>query len=325
MSEENVSEAVESAEVSEDIQSEESGAELSQEEGSEESSEGVEVQAETTEELEEEIEQALEEGATKEEIKSMIETFELKVNGKTYQRRIDLNDKDALKQELQLALAGRQAMQRTAEIEKSYKNDLEQFKSNPKAFMERMGIDPIEFSAKAIEEHLAQNAKDPEELEREKRLSEFEELKAENERLKKDAEDKIRQAEMSKVEKEIETDILSALDSDGELPNTPEVFAMVTDTMLYAMKNGWTDVTAADVMPTVKQELQNKFRTLAGSLKSTDALKALLGDDALNKLREERVQSANKAVKNVSNIKQSSKVEKKEEVRKKRALSELFK
>lgn len=307
--------AVES--VEEEVSTEENQSEEIQ--ASEESSESVEasseegVQATTEEELEAEVEQAIEEGASEEEVKNMIREFTLKVNGKEYKRQIDLNDEEGLQKELQMALAGRQAMQRSAELEKAYKGDIERLKTDTASVLQELDIDPVSFAAQVIENHLAQNAKSPEEIEQEQKASEYQKMKEENERLKKEYEDRVRQAEMSKVEKEIETDILGALEGDKELPANPEVIAMVADNMLWAMQNGWEDVTAQDVLPTVKQELQNKFRTIAGSLKSTSALKALLGDDILNNLREERVQQAQKQVNTINNIKQGSAPEKKEE------------
>jgi hypothetical protein len=138
-------------------------------------------------------------------------------------------------------------------------------------------------------------------------------MKEENDKLRKDNEDRVRASEMAAVEKELETDILSALEGDTELPANPEVIAMVADNMLWAMQNGWEDVNAKDVIPTVKAELQNKFRSIAGSLKSKSALKALLGDDVLNSLREERIEQAGKHVKNINNIKHNSAPEKKDE------------
>ena len=309
MSDENVSaEAVEES-VSEESTSEESSQEVESSEESSESQEASSVQAETEEELQEEVEQAIKDGASEEEVKNMIREFTLKVNGKEYTRKIDLSNEDELQKELQLALAGRQAMQKLAETERAHKQDIEKWARDPKNGLKELGIDPVQFAAQVIEEYLQESAKSPQEIEAERRASEYQKMKEENERLRKEFEEKTRQAEMAKVEKEIETDILSALEGDPELPANPEVIAMVADNMLWAMQNGWEDVSAADVLPTVKAELQNKFRSIAGSLKSNAALKALLGDDILNNLREERVQQAKQQVKTLNNIKSTPKQE----------------
>jgi hypothetical protein len=294
--------------TSESVESSES----SNEESSDSS--GIEVQAENEQELEQEIEQAIEDGATEEEVKNMLRTFTLKVNGKEYRKQIDLSNEEEIQKELQLALAGRQAMQRSAELERAYKNDLGRLKSDTASVLAELGIDPLQFSSSFIEKYLEDSQKDPAELEREKKLKEYEELKAENERLRKEREEEARKSQMSQIEKEIETDIISALDSDPELPANPEVIAMVADNMLWAMANGYEDITAKDVLPTVKAELQRKFRTVASSLKSPAALKALLGDDILNNLREERVQQAKQQVKSVNALKESTAPAKKDEV-----------
>jgi hypothetical protein len=269
--------------------------------------------AETEEELVEEVEAAIEEGASEEEVQNMIREYHVKVNGKDYTRKIDLSDDEAVQKEMQMALAGRQAMQHLAESQKSHKGDIERLKTDTASVLSELGIDPIEFSARIIQEHLEQNSKDPEEIAQETRIKEFDEMKARADKLQKELDDNARSSEMAKVEKEIETDILGVLEGDEELPATPEVIAMVADNMLWAMQNGWDDVTAKDVLPTVKNELQDKFRKLAGSLKSTTALKALLGDDILNNLREERVNQVKKQVKTVNNIKQGSAPEEKVE------------
>ena len=278
----------------------------------------VAVQAETESELEAELEQAIEEGASEEEVKSMIREFTLKVNGKEYIKQVDLGDEDSLKNELQMALAGRQAMQKNSELEKVYQNEIERLKSDPWSVLEELGLDPIELAASRIESHLEQSKKSPEQLESESRIKEYEEMKAENERLKEEYETSKRQEELAKAEKEIESDIISTLDGDSDLEATPELINMVVDNMLYFMDNGFEDVTAKDVLPSVKKELQQKYRSYAKSMKSTTALKSLLGDDILNSLREERLEKAKNHVTNVNNIQPTAAPEKKEESTKKR-------
>jgi len=307
------SDSGDSSDSSESSESSEESVEARSEESSSESSESVEVQAETEEELESEIEQAIEEGASEEEVKNMIRQFTLKVNGKEYIKKIDLSNEDEVQKELQLALAGRHAMQRSAELEKAYRNDINRLKSDTASVLKELGIDPLQFSSSFIEKYLEESQKDPAELEREQKIKEYEMLKAENERLKKEREEEQRRNQMAEVEKELETDIISALEGDSELPVNPEVIAMVADSMLWAMSNGFDDITAKDVLPTVKAELQKKFRTVASSLKSPAALKALLGDDILNNLREERVQQAKKQIKIVNNLKETSSPSKTEE------------
>ena len=123
-----------------EIESEESGEEY---EASE--SEG-EVQAETVEELEDELEEAAAKGATEEELKSMVKEFELKVNGKTLTKKLDLSDEEAVKRELQKAYAGQQAMQQKAELERALGQRVNEWKNNPWKFFEELGMDADELA-----------------------------------------------------------------------------------------------------------------------------------------------------------------------------------
>jgi len=309
-------EVIENVEAGSEEVSEES-AEVS----AESSEEAVEVSADTEEELEEELQAAADEGASDEELTNMVRQYTLKVGGKEYVRELDLNDEDAIKRALQLEIAGRQAMQSNAEIKKSYDNDIQRLKENPWSVLEELGIDPVELAAKRIEDHLAQNKKSPEEIEQDRRVKEYDDMKAEIEAMKKEKEDSERASQMAAAEKEIESDIISALDGDNDLESSPEVVNMVVDSMLWAMNNGFQDVTAKDVLPTVKAEIQKKYRSYAKSMKSTTALKSLLGDDILNNLREERLDKIKNQVKSVNSIKSTSAKQEKEEKSTKKKVS----
>jgi len=328
-----------SQEVSEEVVSEESAEsenqeniEESSEEQSEEvaaseeesSDEEVEVKAETEEELEEELKEAQDNGATKEELVDMVRQYTLKVQGKEFIKELNLQDDEAITRELQMAAMAPRAMQRAKELEKLMEDKDLGFKNNPKKYMEQLGLDPIQFAAQTIEDYLAEKAKSPEQVEAERRQREFEEIKAEKERLEKQIQEQQRAAAIAEAEKEIETDIISALESDADLEASPEVINMVVDNMLWAMKPanegglGMADVSAKDVLPTVKAELQEKYRRYAKSMKSTTALKSLLGDDILNNLREERIEKVKKQVSNVNSIKKTPVAEKKDEAPKKK-------
>lgn len=339
-SEEATSEEVVSEESTEEAQSEESenqeqSEELAASEGESQESEGeseeVEVKAETEEELEKELEEAAEKGATKEELVDMVRQYTLKVQGKEFVKELDLNDEEAVKRELQMAAMAPRSMQRVKELEKYIDSEAENIKADPFGYMEKLGLDPIQLAASKIEDYLAEKAKSPEQIEAERRAREIEEIKAENERLKKQAEEKERAAALAQAEKEIESDIISALEGDQDLEASPEVINMVVDNMLWAMTpvdqggGGFQDVSAKDVLPTVKAELKQKYKAYAKSMKSTTALKSLLGDDILNSLREERIEKVKNQVSNINNIKKTPSPEKKgEEPKKKVSLKDFM-
>ena len=118
---------------------------------------------------------------------------------------------------------------------------------------------------------------------------------------------------------------MSALSGDPELVADRETVALVAENLMWAAENNMHDITAKDVIPHVKDQLRDNFQKSASRFKSTAALKQYMGDDLLNKLREERVEQAKKQVKNTSSIdKGIPRTEVKEEKRDKVPLSSLF-
>jgi len=321
MSEEQSSEAVEEV-VSEDT--------IETPIVSEETLDGgtVEVQAETEQELESEIKDAIEDGASEEEVKSMIRQFTLKVDGKEFVREVDLNDEEALTRQFQLAAKGQQSMQELQELKNAYSNELKRLLDDPFAVLKEMDpdFDPLDVSARYIDRLAKEQEMSPEEKAEIVRQKEYEELKAERDSLKKAAQDKEQEAARSALADEIQTDIMAALSGDDELVADRETVALVAENLMWAAKNNMHDITAKDVLPEVKNQLRENFQRSASRFKSTAALKQYMGDELLNKLREERVEQAKKQVKNASTIDKgvskpdTAKKEKREKVN----LSSLF-
>lgn len=267
-----------------------------------ESSESSSVQANTESELESEIQEAIDNGASQEQVKNMIREFTLKVNGKEYQRKIDLNDEETLRKELQLAMAGRHAMQENAELKKWQDYQLKRLKDDPFSVLAELGYDPIDLSAKKLNEFLAENEKTPEQREIEARQKRYKEMEEELARIKKEQDDAKREAILENAQRELQSEISAALDKYKELDETPELVAEIAEAMFVAMDDGWDDVRAEDVIPSVHQKMINRFKKSISSLKSKDAIKSLLGEDVLKTLREERIEQAKK-VASVKNLK----------------------
>ena len=285
----------ESTEVASDDSSSDSSESIEASDSSSDSS--IQLDASDESELQEAIEEAIENGASQEQVKNMLRSYTLKVNGKEFTKNIDLNDEEGLRKELQLAAAGRLAMQESAELKKLYSSEIGRLKQEPISVLRELGFSEdelVNLFANEINSYIDKKKRPKEEVEAEERQKEFQKLKKEKEELENRIKERERQESMAKVEQELESDIMSALESDPDLPVDEEVIAMVADNMLWAYENGWKDVKASDVIPTVKRELESKFRKMAKSLKSPAALKALLGNDVLDQLREERIQQAKK-------------------------------
>jgi vacuolar-type H+-ATPase subunit I/STV1 len=268
-----------------------------------ESSESVEAAPETTEELQEAVEEAIEEGATQEEVANMIKEFELKVNGRTLNKKIDLSDEDALKKELQLAAAGRQSMQELAEIKKLYTQEIERLKQDPFAVLEELGLNGDELAELRLQQRIEEMKKSPEQIEREKIQAELEQARKQLQAEKERAE----QAEMARLREQaaiqLDEEISAALEAHQSLPNSAYTVKKIADMMLWAIDNGWDDVTVNDVVPSVEAEIRNEISEMFDNLPET-AMESYLGKKNIERMRNKRLAQM-KTVENTSNVKKT--------------------
>lgn len=257
--------------------------------------------------LGEQIQEAAEAGASKEEIKQMIQDFELKVNGKTINKKLDLNDKEAVTRELQKAYAGQQAMQKAAEIEKLYKDEIARLKKDPFSVLEELGLDPDELAELRIQKRIEEMKKSPEQVAKEQMQKELEEAR-------KKLKDKEEEADKVKFEKmqeqaarEIDHEITTALDAHKTLAATPFIIKRVADATLWAMENGFPDAKAGDVLDMVEDELKKEMSNMFAQLPE-EVIEAYLGQKNVERLRQKRIKAV-QDTKNISNIqKETAKV-----------------
>lgn len=272
-----------------------------------EESEGLEAsEASSESELEDQIAEAQANGASKKEIQKMIERFELKVNGKNVVREIDLNDKEAIKRELQLALAGRQTMQEMAELKKLYTQEINRLRQDPFAVLQELGIDPDELSYSHLERKVQEAQKSPEEQERDRLQKELEELRG---KAKQEEERRI-QAEQSRLQeqaaKQLDDEIDEALDEYKHLPRSPRVVKHIASVMMWALDNGMEDITVKDVLPTVEKELKKEISDIIDNLPE-DFIEEFIGQRGMEKMRKKRVAQAAQQPKSVASIKPAAK------------------
>lgn len=328
MSEEVAAEAV----VEESAPIQEESAEVSQE-VSEEVSEPIsesapEVQAETEAELEDEIQAAAEDGATEEEIKDMIRQYTIKVDGKELVREIDVNNEEEMIRQLQLAAKGQKSTQELAELKKTYNAGLQNILNDPFAALKSLDpdFDEMAYVTDFVNKRHAAAQMSPEEKAEAERDIELKQLRAERDKMAQEKQEREQSEQRKQLADEIQTDIMAALDSDDELIADRETIGLIANELMWAVKNGY-DMTAKDVLPTVKDQLKQQYEKAAGRFKSTDVLKKYLGKNLIEKLREERVQQAKEQVKSVKSINKdvaSKPVDEEANKAPGRKLSELF-
>lgn len=293
----------ENVELTEEVSTEE--VEASSEETSEESG------AETQEELQEEITEAIENGASEQEVQNMIKSFQLKVNGKTVEKEIDLSDEEALKREFQMAAAGRESMQRTRELEKAYEQALSELKSDPLKFLKsELEMDVDEISYNHLKKLHEQSQRSPEEVERERIQMELEQARAEARTLKEEKERAEYERVYAQQQQALNQEIEQTLSAHKDLPPTQKTFQRIAETMLFAMENGIEDVTVEDVIPQVKKDIETEMQSMFNEM-PLEFYEKFIGKQNMNKLRQQRIEKAKSAPNPTKTKETAAKTEKK--------------
>lgn len=264
--------------------------EESSQEGSSESQESSEQSqpAAGQEALQEVVEDAIASGASEKEVKNLIKEFQLKVNGKMVNKRIDLSDENALRNELQLSAAARNAMQESANLKKLYESEVNRLRQDPFSVLAEMGLDPDQLAEMRIQQRIDQMKKSPEQVEREKIQEELRSAREEANKLKAERESEQFEKLKEQAATQIESEIEQALDSHKTLPKSRHIVKRIADSMLWAMGNGFDEVTAEDVMPLVEKEWREEMSRLMDD-SPEDVLEQLIGQRNIERLRAKRL------------------------------------
>jgi hypothetical protein len=280
MSDESLSQEVNAEQINPEI------AEASADEAQLQASEGSSEQ-----QLQDAVETALANGASEKEVKNLIKEFQLKVNGKVINKRIDLSDEAAVRNELQLSAAARQAMQEAANLKKLYESEVSRLKQDPFSVLAELGLDPDQLAEMRIQQRIEEMKKSPEQVEREKIQAELQAAREESRRLKEERESEQFEKLKEQAAIEIENEIEQALDAHKTLPKSRHIVKRIADSMLWAINNGY-DVSAEDVMPLVEKEWRDEMSRLMDD-SPEDILEQLIGQRNIERLRAKRLNAMN--------------------------------
>lgn len=252
------------------------------------------------------IQDAVESGElSAQEAKSLIKKYKLKIRGQEQEVEVDLGNDDFIRDQLQLAEVSKRSMQESAELKKAYMREMDRLKNDPWAVLQEMGLDPEELSTGFISKKIEEMKKSPEQLASEKLQKELDEARAKI----KAAEDKEQQAEMAKLNeqasKSLNEEIDKAISGHKKLPNSPLVRKKIADSMLWAMNNGFGEVTAEDVVPLVEKELRQELSGLYEGL-DDEAFEDWVGKERLAKARKRKIAAARPNVSSLSEVRQTS-------------------
>lgn len=247
--------------------------------------------AASTQDLQDVVEDAIANGASEKEVKNLIRDFQLKVNGKIVNKRIDLSDENALRNELQLSAAARQAMQEAASLKKLYESEVSRLKQDPFSVLAELGLDPDQLAEMRIQQRIEEMKKSPEQIEREKIQIELQAAREEARKLKEERDSDQFEKLKEQAAAQIETEIEQALDAHKTLPKSRHIVKRIADSMLWAMNNGY-DVSAEDVMPLVEKEWREEMSRLMDD-SPEDILEQLIGQRNIERLRAKRLNAMN--------------------------------
>jgi hypothetical protein len=262
--------------------------------------------------------------------KTAIQEFKLKVDGEEIDYKIDLNDKEAVKKELQLARAAQKRMQEAADLRKSqqqYQADLNEFieilKTDPASILAdpNIGVDLKEFAEKIQEDIRLENEKSPEEKERERLQSELEKLQREREKEKTQREQLEFQKMQDEAAHQIESEIHGAIEN-STLPKSPYVVKKVAEMIMVATQNK-VNVSANDVIPIVRRNLEKEIKELFGIMPE-ELIEEIVGKDRIASLRKKQIARAQTA-KAATKVKDVGAVSKEKKTEEKIKASDFFK
>jgi hypothetical protein len=273
----------------------EEGQDLSTEQSLEASEESGELPAGSeVENIQEAVAEAVEKGATQKEIKNMIREYKLKVNGKDVSAKLDLNDEEAVKRELQKAYAFNDVSQEYSSVKKALQERIELWKQNPEQALMDIGVDPKEWAEKVIQEEVENLKKDPKELELEKAQKRIQEFETREAKIKEQMESQ-RQAQMDQEAlSTLKQEVQDAISKHEFIKPNEYTERRVVDMMAYYSEK-FPDVTAEQVLPAVEQEIKKEFNTLLNSLPE-DYLERFFEKDIIEKLSKRLTRPVSKPV-----------------------------
>lgn len=216
---------------------------------------------------------------TEKEIKEAVKQWKLKSNGKTREVR----DEAELVRLAQLGLGASEKFEQAAQNRKKAEAIIDLFQKDPAKALKALGHDVRKLAEDYLYTEAQKQMMSPEQKEKAEIQEEIQRLKAEKEEMVKQQQEERIGKLQAKYEADIQTDIISAIDK-YRLPKNPKTVARMAEYMASALENGY-EITAQDIAPRVRQDLEEEHKSLFNHYDVEDLLK-LLGGDQLKKIRE---------------------------------------
>lgn len=262
-------------------------------ESSQESSGGQQDVEQQTEDFQNQVEEAISEGASKKEVLQMIKEFELKVNGKSVKKSIDLSNEEEVRKELQKAAAFGDLSQTHAQMVKSLQAKINAWKSNPDLLFQDLEMDPLDYAEKRIQKEVDELKKTPEEKkyeEQQRKLMEYEEKER---KLQEQLEQQRIEQENQQAYEALRGEIKDAFEGHPGLKYTEKTERRVAD-MMARYSEKFPDVTASQVIPLVEKEMKEEMNEYLDSMPE-EFLSKFLNQNVIDKIAKKVAKPAPKA------------------------------
>jgi hypothetical protein len=243
--------------------------------------------------------QAAQSAAAKKEA-ARIKKLKLKVDGQELEEELpfEIDDNpeavEYMTRQLQMSKAAQKRMGEHAQLQKEVKHFLEELRKNPKKILAdpSIGIDVKQLAAQIIEEEIANAQKSPEQLEKERLENELRALQEEREQEREELRQK-EFARLQEIEYERYDNLMSKALESSDLPKSPYVVKKMADYMLLGLNEG-IDVSPEDVLPLVREEIQNDLREMFAVMPD-EVIEKIVGKEVFSRVRKKNVAKAKSA------------------------------
>ena len=194
-------------------------------------------------------------------------------------------DEDELLRNYQLRKVSDKRLQEGVKARKQAEAIINLLKTDPKRVLSdpRIGLDVKKFAEDIIYQSLQEEMMTPEQRELNEYKRKVQEYEAQQKRIKQQQLMTQQQKLQEQRKNEYVNDISTAL-SDSGLPKTDYTVQRVVHHMSKAIKAGFPDVKASDVIDLVHKDYVQDVKSLFGS-SSEETLFKILGDEVANKIR----------------------------------------
>ena len=191
---------------------------------------------------------------------------------------------------LQMSKAAQRAMQEKGSFEQKVETFFQNLKGNTAEVLTQMGIDPVAFAAKQLEEEIARQQLSPEERKAQELEKKYKALEEETKRKEMEYRQREFQAKTQQIHDRIESQIISALDK-SDLPQTPYVADRIAKYMSLGLQDpdGPVVLTPEEVLPLVREDIMKDIQSVIKGFKNPEDIENFVGKDVFSNVRKKNI------------------------------------